>query len=49
MFDMRHLPWAIALITCAVVANTAAAERGSHHWSYSGGTGPANWGNLEKE
>jgi len=49
MFGMRRLTWAVALIACALVANTAAAERGSHHWSYGGDTGPTNWGSLEKE
>src|SRR4051812_26510537 len=39
MFEMRCLTREIALIACTLLAATAAAEGGSHHWSYGGGTG----------
>src|SRR5262249_26982092 len=36
------------LITAALVTASVAAEGGAH-WSYSGSTGPAQWGTLEHD
>ena len=49
MFDMTSLTRVVAVVACALIAGTAAAEGSSHHWSYKGDTGPSKWGSLEKE
>jgi carbonic anhydrase len=38
--------WALALLPLAAGAHS---EGGAPHWSYSGDTGPARWGNLEPD
>jgi carbonic anhydrase len=38
-----------ALIAALAVIGSASAEEGAVHWSYTGSTGPAEWGSLEKD
>jgi carbonic anhydrase len=47
---MRQLGAGVIAIGAAVLiaATSSKAAEDAHHWSYSGATGPAKWGTLEK-
>jgi carbonic anhydrase len=51
MLDRSRNFLAIAVATplLMLVATAAAAHGGAAHWTYSGATGPAKWGSLEKD
>src|SRR5215469_9888870 len=48
---LRAAPVRSALATAllATMASIALAQEGAAHWSYSGSTGPAEWGTLEHD
>ncbi|HFQ90073.1 MAG TPA: carbonic anhydrase family protein [Desulfobulbus sp.] len=39
----------VATAAFALIAGSAFASEGAHHWGYTGDTGPAHWGSLKPE